>query len=184
MHPLDNECKRSKRIQEKNEVIFTSILQKISDYIQTFQMETDTIEKIRIIVNIYILIVDNFDIIINSKSNRNCIFNLFKLMITKKNGFESDILNNEHERNNKTIQKLYKTFIKTYTKFENRYIDFYFRNYCVSTTINENRDCPICLEIIQKKKQIITNCGHCFHKFCLFMHIIEKETCPLCRTSI
>lgn len=54
--------------------------------------------------------------------------------------------------------------------------------------------CPICREeIITKNSAFITNCGHAYHKKCLFKYIqikwlTSKQTsvarCPMCRTSL
>lgn len=43
-----------------------------------------------------------------------------------------------------------------------------------------NRDCPICLEILENHNIIKTNCNHIFHESCLYMW---GENCPLCRSE-
>lgn len=69
----------------------------------------------------------------------------------------------------------------------------------IKTYINPQQECSICLEEISKKSNAyITNCGHGFHKLCLFkmyenqfkQHRREtnydyyKLKCPLCRRQI
>jgi len=49
------------------------------------------------------------------------------------------------------------------------------------STVN---DCPICLENIEKKEIVVTNCNHFFHKKCLFESLIEINRCPICRSTI
>jgi hypothetical protein len=52
-------------------------------------------------------------------------------------------------------------------------------------------ECSICYEkIITNKTAYITNCGHCYHKKCIFKYsnqCVNKNintNCPLCRNSI
>ena len=63
----------------------------------------------------------------------------------------------------------------------------------VKTYIKFNEECPICLEPIQHEKNAyLTNCGHSFHRKCLFDTIQSKwETkpfssvkCPMCRCCL
>ena len=42
--------------------------------------------------------------------------------------------------------------------------------------------CPICLEEIQRDEVIrILPCHHIFHKRCLDVWFMQKQTCPVCR---
>lgn len=60
--------------------------------------------------------------------------------------------------------------------------------------IKPGHECPICYDtILQKSSAFITNCGHAFHKKCIFkcMEIkwinngyISNANCPLCRCSL
>jgi hypothetical protein len=60
--------------------------------------------------------------------------------------------------------------------------------------IRPGTECPICYEqILTKSSAFITNCGHHFHKKCLFKYIENKRLdtsymnvvkCPICRCSI
>ena len=51
------------------------------------------------------------------------------------------------------------------------------------TTQNE---CPICMEIIDFKKNCVTtDCGHCFHTNCLMTSVAHNGFgCPYCRTAM
>jgi len=60
--------------------------------------------------------------------------------------------------------------------------------------IKAGEECPICYEeIMTKTTAFITNCGHSFHKKCLFKYIETKwlsssytspARCPMCRCSL
>jgi len=60
--------------------------------------------------------------------------------------------------------------------------------------IKPGDECPICFEsIMMKSSAFITNCGHHFHKKCLFKYIETKwlsssyastAKCPMCRCSL
>ena len=60
--------------------------------------------------------------------------------------------------------------------------------------IKPGDECPICYEpIIMKSSAFITNCGHHFHKKCLFKYIetkwlsssyVSTVRCPMCRCSL
>ena len=48
-----------------------------------------------------------------------------------------------------------------------------------------NEICTICLDPYEKKEGISKlKCGHIFHYECIDQWIIDKITCPLCRTSL
>lgn len=70
-------------------------------------------------------------------------------------------------------------------------------NFKIKSYISPYEKCPICLEKINKKSDAyLTNCGHSFHKSCLFKtyetnRIQQKPklyrlefNCPLCRQNI
>lgn len=49
-----------------------------------------------------------------------------------------------------------------------------------------NSDCSICLEKIKKSEHLIIlkKCKHQFHKDCIINWILQKNSCPLCRTPV
>ncbi|KAI3961063.1 hypothetical protein MKW92_026655 [Papaver armeniacum] len=53
---------------------------------------------------------------------------------------------------------------------------------------DENRNCPICLEVIREKDEKGTanlpNCSHRFHFHCILKWIEKKQNCPICRSGI
>jgi hypothetical protein len=59
---------------------------------------------------------------------------------------------------------------------------------------NPYEECPICYDqIMTKQSAFITNCGHAYHKKCLFKYIESKwlstkytspARCPMCRSSL
>ena len=49
--------------------------------------------------------------------------------------------------------------------------------------------CPICLDFINNKNNMITKCGHYFHSSCMIKYIVKSKsndiiTCPQCRSTI
>ncbi|KAI3927477.1 hypothetical protein MKW92_021200 [Papaver armeniacum] len=53
---------------------------------------------------------------------------------------------------------------------------------------DENRNCPICLEVIREKDEKGTanlpNCSHRFHFHCILKWIEKKQNCPICRSGL
>jgi len=52
--------------------------------------------------------------------------------------------------------------------------------------MNTQPECPICIEIIDFKKNCVTTeCGHCFHTNCLMTSVAHNGFgCPYCRTAM
>jgi len=52
--------------------------------------------------------------------------------------------------------------------------------------MNTQTECPICMEIIDFKKNCVTtDCGHCFHTNCLMTSVAHNGFgCPYCRTAM
>ena len=52
--------------------------------------------------------------------------------------------------------------------------------------MNTQKDCPICMEIIDFNKNCVTTeCGHCFHTNCLMTSVAHNGFgCPYCRTAM
>jgi hypothetical protein len=52
------------------------------------------------------------------------------------------------------------------------------------STICENVDCPICMDIVEgNNNRVTTECGHCFHTSCLMKSVAHNGFgCPYCRT--
>merc|ERR1712096_101331 len=46
---------------------------------------------------------------------------------------------------------------------------------------NLERQCAICLDVIENDTRKVLQCGHQFHKDCIDEWFISKETCPICR---
>ena len=53
-------------------------------------------------------------------------------------------------------------------------------------TMNTQKECPICMEIIDFNKNCVTTeCGHCFHTNCLMTSVAHNGFgCPYCRTAM
>lgn len=54
----------------------------------------------------------------------------------------------------------------------------------VLSRIENNTDCPICMEYIGEKNKAITECGHTFCLKCLLKSAGKKNSCPLCREKL
>jgi hypothetical protein len=52
--------------------------------------------------------------------------------------------------------------------------------------MNTQKECPICMEIIDLNKNCVTTeCGHCFHTNCLMTSVAHNGFgCPYCRTAM
>jgi hypothetical protein len=52
--------------------------------------------------------------------------------------------------------------------------------------MNTQKECPICMEIIDFNKNCVTTeCGHCFHANCLMTSVAHNGFgCPYCRTAM
>jgi hypothetical protein len=171
-------CRRSERIMNKKEKIFHSFLINISKILKTLTNIQDNNEKIIYITDIYRLIINNFDIIIE-KTQAKC--NFIDVAYKKKDQFLVE-LKNKMEKGEK-IKLLYNNYLKVTSIFEKKYLDYIFK-FTKNKPTSQINDCPICLENIEKKEIIVTECNHCFHKNCLFKSIIERNTCPICRLNI
>jgi hypothetical protein len=54
----------------------------------------------------------------------------------------------------------------------------------VLSRIENNNECPICMEVIGDKNKAITECGHTFCLKCLLKSAGKKNNCPLCREKL
>jgi hypothetical protein len=60
------------------------------------------------------------------------------------------------------------------------------------TDVNEQPECSICLEIIDKQNHGVftSECNHLFHSYCIIQHIqhcmneYNQITCPICRHTL
>ena len=176
--------RRSKRLIEYNKKQFNEITEKISNFIHEISIEINGLERVIILIKIYELVINEFTIISNYKSIYDFLCNL------KEKSLEIREYINE---NKDTIQKkMYNNITKTLNLFDKKYdeyIDIQLPNMNILThkhpIIEEGiEECPICMEIIHKKKGITTQCKHNFHKICLITHINTNKNCPMCRSLI
>ena len=173
--------RKSIRIQGYNKTKFDDIVKKLGDLINSINNESCYKKKITRFNDIYDIVIDNFDIIIQQQNIHNrFLFCMFEKTLNIKSFLETEIEKGER------IQELYKQNIKYFFTFEKKYMDYIFQNLKHNSKDSDSdSDCPICLEKICNNKDIIvTNCNHCFHKRCLFNHMLNVENCPICRTMI
>lgn len=62
-------------------------------------------------------------------------------------------------------------------------------NLNIKQYIRKGEECPICFErLLYKKHSILTNCGHCFHTYCIAKYVNfnphNMGWCPLCRQDM
>ena len=171
--------RKSFRIKEYNKSKFNVIVVKsLNNLLQDFNNANCYKKKIILFNKIFDVVLDNFDIIVQQPNNRiGFLFTMFKKSFEVKCFLEKEIENGEK------IHKIYKKYSKKFYCFETTYINYIFQNLIKPPTQTSN-DCPICLENIDKKDIIVTDCSHCFHKKCLFKHLFRVENCPICRTNI
>ena len=181
----------SERLQEQKKQLYNNMLFVIQNYINLLSEERNIINRISIVIELYKYVVD---VIIKNKnlsSSDNDYLSFFKIMIRKKPQIEEEIkIQIKIYPDKKTIKKLYGEFMKIYQTFEKETMEIIFMNFHhhPNTTTKNIDCCPICLDTISPRKniQMITNCNHCFHKQCLFQHIVNQKivVCPLCRKKI
>ena len=82
-------------------------------------------------------------------------------------------------RNQKTNNKIKGPYI-----FDDQFVPVEFIKTVKTKYIENNNECPICLEIIKIKDMIETNCHHLYCDKCFFsiLHLCEKK-CALCRSQ-
>ena len=171
--------RKSIRIQGYNKTKFYDIVKKIGVLINAINNESCYKKKITRFNDIYDIVIDNFDIIIQQQNK--FLFCMFEKTLNIKSFLETEIEKGER------IQELYLKNKKYFNIFETKYMDYIFQNLNSkdSKDSESDSDCPICLEkICNNKDIIITNCKHCFHKRCLFKHLLNIDNCPICRTMI
>jgi hypothetical protein len=180
---MSMEKRKSIRIHEYNKIKFMDIVKKLGKVIQSINNEYCFKKKITMFNDIYDIVLDNFDVIVEQPNIHNrFLFNMFATTIEIKSILETKIENGEK------IQYLYLKNKKYFCMFETKYMNYIFRNLLLnvpSDSTSTSYDCPICLENTSNHKDIIvTDCNHCFHKRCLFKHLLNIENCPICRKNI
>ena len=175
-----NEKKEKKYIEIKNNILnYFSELDKNRKY-----YPTNIKQNIKTVISIYNIFFEYFDLFI-WKHNSN-IINLLKIMYNKSLEIKEDIRKFIFNKNEK-IKTVKKELDNIVNKIEKKSINYVFQNFFIDKHIlNDKKDCPICLEEINKKLDIIViNCNHYFHKNCLFQYImLNNNNCPICRKDI
>jgi hypothetical protein len=173
--------RKSIRIYEYNKIKFNDVVKKLGKIIQYINDESCYKKKITLFNDIYDIVLENFDIIVEQPN----IHIRFLLCMFEKTIEIKSFLETEIEKGEK-IQYLHKKNKKYFCIFETKYMNYIFQNLLLNVPSTSGYyDCPICLENICNNKDIIvTDCNHCFHKRCLFNHILNIENCPICRTTI
>jgi hypothetical protein len=157
------EIRKSERIMNKNKLVMQSFCDTLEIYIELINLNP---YKNDLINNMYDHILQHFDII--QKSSYNTSF--LNLVIKKGTEIKQmpDIVSNK--------------FINIFSQIEKKYMDVFLPNNKKKSNKTTKNICPICLDDISKL--FVTNCNHCFHKKCLFVHFIERNSCPICRTIL
>jgi len=174
--------RKSERIIDKNKLVMESFCYTLQKYIDLIKCEYYFINQMNIFTNMYQYILDNLNIILKFTYYTNFVNPVVKRGIEKLSDYDVYVKSQEYKYRMKQLIHIQKKLIHIFSRIETKYIEHFFpRNRIIVTTPTDDDMCPICLENIPKNKVIVTNCNHCFHTKCLFMHIIERNSCPICR---
>ena len=89
-----------------------------------------------------------------------------------------NIINNEYNLVRDELQQIK----DIYSKYD---IPFHVKRLYIETMLNNNFDCPICLNTIYKNEFVfLTKCGHLFHTRCIYRSYNFSDKCPNCRDII
>jgi hypothetical protein len=183
-----------KRRKEKEHKIFQVKLREIhlllSEFINPL-LSLSIKNQVEITIKIYNILIDSFNIFI-SQMETIALTRFLNLVYKKGIEIHSDLLNYQLHLDYK-IKTVTKKFEKVFQSLEKRIIVYFCENQWITgtTSIPEillENPCAICLDLINpdaKQENITTVCHHTFHKKCILHNLLsEKNTCPLCRTTI
>jgi hypothetical protein len=159
---FDFEIRKSERIMNKNKLVIQSFCNTLHKYIDLINIHP----KSNLFNNMYEHILQHFDIIQKNTSFLNSVI---------KKGIEIKQMPN----------LVSNKFINIFSRIEKKYIDNFLPNNKNKSNNNAIKNiCPICLDDISNNTLFVTNCNHCFHIKCLFMHFIDRNSCPICRNIL
>lgn len=167
--------RRSLRIKENNEQISTVFVNKLFNLIKVLNNYKNCDEKLSCLTSMYQLILENMNILAFSLR----WINFFIQMLMKKTHVDEN-LNSDDKKEKKTLI-VYKNFYKVYYVFQKKVFDILFEKR--NNKYKEKQDCSICMEVINKKDLVITNCNHYFHQKCL-VECFSVNKCPNCRNCL
>jgi hypothetical protein len=173
-------CKRSERICAKWNELFKNKNKQINELIHIINSCDDFRDKISYIIKIYEIITLELDILIQFYTI-NFLIVVFEKGIVIQNHF---ILEVEKQNN---LTKFYNQYNKIFTIYQNKISNYLLQHLYNNTKDiikDKDKECPICLENLRPCNKIKTHCNHIFHKICLFRHLINNHSCPLCRENM
>lgn len=172
----NNITKKSERIFNKNNKLYKNICKMISDKLISNNDNISIKNKLYNVIDIYNIILINFNLLFTDKMNsKSYVF--YSIIINKAN----ELLNEEKTYKLKT---LYKELSNIISKIESKYIDYMCINTKKNDLLDTETECPICMETIQKQNFVKTECGHFYHKKCIYKHLLIMNSCPICRKLI
>lgn len=183
-----------KRRKEKEHNIFQEKMREMSVMLSDFNnpiLSLSIKSRVEITIKIYNILIDSFDIFI-SQMDTISLTRFLKLVYGKAIEIHSDLLDYQQHLDYK-IKTVTKKFEKVFQSLEKKMIVYFCENRWITGTnripeIPSDNPCAICLELIKldnKQENITTVCHHTFHQKCILRSLLsEKNTCPLCRTTI
>jgi len=180
-----------RRRKEKEEKIRCEKLKQISHLMYIGldpELKLGVKKRIELFIEIYSILLFDFDIIFLNKEKRKSVFTFLKQVIRKRTELQEELT--FQIANNPTITSTCKKLNVLMDKVHKKSILFVMNHILISCTLHSDcpTTCPICIEEIKiekKKDRIFTCCQHEFHQKCLFQHIMaDNHTCPMCREII
>jgi hypothetical protein len=176
---INNLTKKSERLVNKNRILYKNICNLIISKLNLHNEIIGIKNKLNNVIVIHKIILENFNLLFSHDiHNKSYLF--YILIINKAN----DLINEQkiHIDNGYKLKTLYKEFSKIISVIESKYIDYM----SINTKKNDlvDTECPICIELIKKHNLLKTRCGHYFHKKCIYKHILNINSCPMCRELI
>jgi hypothetical protein len=182
---ISNYRKRSERIHSQWREIFIYKNKKLQELIKQINSCSDFIQRIKYFIEIYQVIVLDFDNMIHE------FYTVDFLVIVFEKGYEiKDHINSFLEIETKNYKKndikyLFNIFNKIYSIYVNKVSNHLLEHlHNKNKNKNINKECPICMENIKPCYKINTYCNHSFHNLCLLKHLINNSSCPLCREKM
>lgn len=160
-------------------IVFKMIKEKMNDV----QNEEYPKNKIIITLSIYNLVLDNFNLLFIEYISGYYLYNIvFNKALEIKESIISEIEKGyKFKHFNKCMEKIIILLKK-------KYLDNIFDKLLKKTIYNkDNKDnknnCAICLDHLTNNV-FETTCNHKYHKKCLYRHLLNSLSCPLCRNCM
>ena len=96
-----------------------------------------------------------------------------------------EFINEESDENVKFFIEIFKPLICSFYNNELKKASINSNKILKSfTKVNSHDDCTICMEKLNGKISVKTQCNHIMHRKCLKTWLAESHTCPVCRSKL